>query len=168
MPQQLVNMAKEIGKDVIMVGPLDMVRRNDMFDMVKGGELNYGHNPINRYRRSGEKSRTVPTAWWTTLPVNRQRYTSGKSYDPSRYEKYDNYDAIECGRYGDIPDDYGGKIGVPWRFLGRLDRSQYKVVDKVRPRLNGKNLDTRLIVQKNDVSESLARLITEMIMKKLF
>lgn len=168
MPHQLVNMARKMGKDVIIVGPLDMARRNDMFELVKSGKLNYGHSPINRYRRDGEKSRTAPTAWWTTFPVERGNYSTGKSYDPSRYRKYDNYDAIECPSYSDLPDDYDGKIGVPWRFLGKLDRRQYDVVDKIRPRLDGKNLDTRLIIQRKSVTESLVRRITEMIMRKLF
>lgn len=40
-----------------------------------------------------------------------------KKYDPEKYPKYDNYDAIECGKVADIPYDYDGVIGVPITVL---------------------------------------------------
>lgn len=40
-----------------------------------------------------------------------------KKYDPEKYPKYDNYDAIECGRVEDIPIDYDGVIGTPITVL---------------------------------------------------
>lgn len=41
----------------------------------------------------------------------------GCKYDPEKYPKYDNYDAIECSRSVDIPVDYNGVIGVPISIL---------------------------------------------------
>ena len=41
----------------------------------------------------------------------------GCKYDPEKYPKYDNYDAIECSKSVDIPVDYDGVIGVPITIL---------------------------------------------------
>ena len=165
MPQQLVNMARKMGKHMIMIGPLNMARRNDMLDMVKKGELNYGYTPINRYSREGGKKDTAPTAWWTTMPVSRGEFRSGRKYDPSVYRKMDDSDVVNCDRYEDIPDDYEGEIAVPWRFLGKLNPKQYSVVGKKRGSVNGRNLDTRLLVRRNSggFAESVCRRVLGML-----
>ena len=36
-----------------------------------------------------------------------------KRYSFEDYPKYDNYDAIECGRMENLPCDYDGVIGIP-------------------------------------------------------
>lgn len=42
-----------------------------------------------------------------------------KRYSPKEYPRYDNYNAIEVGRYTDIPYDFDGAMGVPITFLDK-------------------------------------------------
>lgn len=63
---------------------------------------------------NGEKA-LVPSVWFTNLD-SRHLYKTlelTKTYDPAKYPRYDNYDAIEVSCIKDIPKDYDGVMGVP-------------------------------------------------------
>lgn len=45
-----------------------------------------------------------------------------------RYEKYDNYDAIEVPFTNAIPSDYEGLMGVPITFLDKYNPDQFEIV----------------------------------------
>ena len=45
-----------------------------------------------------------------------------------KYNKYDNYDAINVDRVKDIPMDYNGVIGVPITFLGSHNPNQFEII----------------------------------------
>ena len=49
-------------------------------------------------------------------------------YDPKKYPKYDNYDAIEVGKVVNIPKDYKGVMGVPITFLYKYCPEQFEIV----------------------------------------
>ena len=56
--------------------------------------------------------------WFTNLSHNSKRTLElTQRYDPDKYPKYDNYDAIEVSRIKDIPYDYDGVMGVPITIL---------------------------------------------------
>ena len=57
--------------------------------------------------------------WFTNLDISKRHedLILYKTYDPSEYPKYDNYDAIEVSKTTDIPMDYDGLMGVPITFL---------------------------------------------------
>jgi hypothetical protein len=44
------------------------------------------------------------------------------------YDRYENYDAIEVGNYKEIPNDYGGVMGVPITFLDKYNPDQFEIV----------------------------------------
>jgi hypothetical protein len=70
-------------------------------------------------------------------------------YNENDYPKYDNYDAIECKDSKKIPKDYKGNIGVPYRFFTKLNRNQFNIVDSLsNPKLNGKNIMSRIIIKR--------------------
>jgi hypothetical protein len=45
-----------------------------------------------------------------------------------RFPKYDNYNAINCEKVTDIPDDYLGEIGVPITFLDKYNPDQFEII----------------------------------------
>ena len=49
-----------------------------------------------------------------------------EKYDPEKYPKYDNYDAIEVSKVLDIPADFGGYMGVPISFMDKYCPEQFK------------------------------------------
>lgn len=48
--------------------------------------------------------------------------------DPTSYQKYDNYDAIEIPRTDGIPSDYIGVMGVPISFLDKYCPEQFEIL----------------------------------------
>ena len=46
----------------------------------------------------------------------------------AKYEKYDNYDAINVDRTKDIPKDYYGVMGVPVSFIEKYNPGQFEIV----------------------------------------
>ena len=46
----------------------------------------------------------------------------------AKYQKYDNYDAINVNSLKDIPKDYDGVMGVPITILERFNPEQFEIV----------------------------------------
>lgn len=70
--------------------------------------------------------------WYTNLDIDKRHedlilYRRYKE-DPSRYPKYDNYDAIEVSKVKDIPEDYYGVMGVPITFMDSYNPEQFELI----------------------------------------
>lgn len=74
--------------------------------------------------------RVANACWFTNLEHTKRKEFIGltKKYNPTDYPKYDNYDAIEVGKVGDIPKDYDGVMGVPITFFGKHNPKQFEIV----------------------------------------
>jgi len=68
--------------------------------------------------------------WFTNLDYNErhEELILYKNYNPEDNPRYDNYDAIEVGKTGDIPMDYDGLMGVPITFLDKYNPAQFEIV----------------------------------------
>lgn len=80
---------------------------------------------------TGRKWRSIGTgAWFTNLEHKKrhERFLPYKNYTPEEFPNYDNYDAIEVGKVVDIPQDYGGFMGVPITFLDKYNPAQFEIV----------------------------------------
>ena len=67
--------------------------------------------------------------WFTNIQhsfINPQLVTDAK-YDPAKYAKYDNYDAINIDKVKNIPLDYSGEMGVPISFLDKFNPDQFEI-----------------------------------------
>lgn len=140
----------------------------DTFPLIKDGEVKVGYSKPKSFTRPDGTEKAVASLWNTNLEGDgekvRKTPTLVKSYheDPTAYPKLDNYDAIEVSRVKDIPYDYEGPMAVPVTYLedplpgyttlGMLT-GEHTVIDGEyvlghQGRLNGKNLFTRIIIQK--------------------
>ena len=63
--------------------------------------------------------RVSGVTWFTNLDISKRHedIILYKHYSPELYPKYDNYDAINVNKVGDIPCDYTGVMGVPITFM---------------------------------------------------
>ena len=150
----------------------------DTFPQIKDGEVKVGYTKPKSFTRPDGTEKAVATLWYTNLEGDgekvRKTPTLVKSYheDPTAYPKLDNYDAIEVGRAKDIPYDYDGKMAVPVTYLedplpgyttlGMLT-GEHTVIDGEyvlghQGRLNGKNMFTRIIIQKKTPMAKNAKL----------
>ena len=125
----------------------------------------------------GKKFFKVKTRWFTNLDVKKRHefLTLTEKYDPTKYPKFDNYDAINVDKVNDIPKDYWGVMGVPTTFLTKFCPEQFNIIgityskdknpdiEKIRtspnhrhnPIINGKDIYPRILVQRRKpVSEN--------------
>lgn len=68
--------------------------------------------------------------WFTNMdnPKRHEKIPLYKRYSPAEYPRYDNYDAIEVGKFLEIPCDYDGLMGVPDTFLNRFNPRQFELI----------------------------------------
>lgn len=68
--------------------------------------------------------------WFTNLDHEKRNtpLELTNAYDPRKYPRYDNYDAIES-KTANIPRDYDGVIGVPISFLHKYCPDQFEILD---------------------------------------
>jgi cytosine-specific methyltransferase len=119
------------------------------------------HNTRFWIDEDGQKWRSLGNAMWLTNLKKTDSNASLKltqKYDPEKYPKFDNYDAIYVPRTIDIPMDYDGVMAVPITFLKYYDSKQFEIVgeanhgsdgpyDLFKPILNGKEKYKRLLVK---------------------
>ena len=140
----------------------------DTFRDMKDGEVKVGYTKPKSFTRPDGTDATVGTLWYTNMKGDgikvRKTATLVKSYceNPAAYSKLDNYDAIEVSRVQDIPYDYDEPMAVPVTYLENplpgyatlgILTGAHTVIDGEyvlghQDRINGKNLFTRIIIQK--------------------
>lgn len=142
----------EHNRDFITLGNINAVTYVDIFPHIRDGRILTGVNfnvseefgvPSSykdRVRTTIDNngklvSRISNIAWYTSLEHEVEKYMElTKSFNENDYKKYDNYDAIEVSRVGDIPKDYGGVMGVPVNFLKDYNPKQFQIVGSNRGR----------------------------------
>ena len=143
-------------KACLIIGPTSAFHYEEVYNLLKNNVLRLGHKGYLQdlaFWFIGEdgKKHGIASAVFTTLQVNnRERhFTPTKTYNPTDYPKYDNYDAIECKFKNDLPIDVQGKIGIPdtfWFYYPELD---YEVIEhRGDLKLNGKTVYERLIIRR--------------------
>ena len=99
--------------DFIIIGNTNAVTYKEIFPLFKDNKVRLGYCTIKTFcTRNGTKE-FGNVGWFSTLPVKKRTLTLTATYDPDKYPKYENYDAININRIKDIPYDYDGLMGVP-------------------------------------------------------
>lgn len=136
----------EYNKKFLIIGNTNSLTYKEIFSLVKEDRLRTGYTNFNvgmffvvpddweKYHHidnNGNKIARVSTScWFTNLEVekHKQDITLYKKYSPKEYPKYENFDAINCNKVSDIPEDYFGFIGVPITFIDKYNPSQFEIV----------------------------------------
>lgn len=146
--REYVAQLMEYEKDFIILGSINAVTYKEVFPLLKDGKIwaGYSFNKTmefimpNTYELKGKgyvddkgnKHGFVPgMAWYTNLDILKRHADldlRGNYYSPELYPKYDNYDAIEVSKTGDIPCDYDGVMGVPVTFLDKHNPEQFEIL----------------------------------------
>ena len=156
--QQLI----EHGKKFLIIGPLNLIKYKDTFPYFMKGLAWPGVNWVKSFTEPGGKVMKMGNVVWYTNLDHKKRHeflTLTEKYDSVKYPKYDNYDAIEVGKYTDIPKDYAGVMGVPISYLMHHNTEQFEIVgelnngsnnewDYAEPMIDGKVKYTRILIRK--------------------
>lgn len=136
-------------KKFIIIGNVNALKYKEIFPLLKDNKLWIGASI-----HSGDRKFNVPddypldaagcgidedgrrfirvkgVRWYTNLDI-KQRHEElilVRRYDPERYPKYANYDAIDVSKVADIPYDYAGEMGVPITFMDKFNPEQFEIV----------------------------------------
>ena len=142
----------------LVMGPMTQVKSPAIFKDFADGRMWYGANLRGgewfqippHYPLEGESitddqgrkwARLGNVHWFTNMPHGRRpkplKLTA--TYDPQRYPKYLNCDAINVDRSRDIPRDYEGRMGVPISFLDKHCPEQFTLLHTLWPVLQKPN-----------------------------
>mgnify|MGYP002625481984 CR=1 FL=1 len=74
--------------------------------------------------------RVVGVRWFTNLdyPQRHEDLDLYKHYTPEEYPTYENYDAINVNKTGEIPIDFEGIMGVPITFMDKYNPDQFEIL----------------------------------------
>ena len=156
--REYVKQLAAYNKKFVIIGNLNAVTYKEIFPLIKNNKLWLGNGfhagnayfftPNTRDFASGvydEKTGLVKfrnVRWFTNLDHGRRhqplplmtmsenlKYSKHKEVKGKRkYDKYDNYKAIEVPFTDAIPSDYGGVMGVPISFLDKYNPDQFEIV----------------------------------------
>ena len=135
-------------KKFVIVGNQNAITYKEVFPLLRDDRLWLGVNKVKEFAvpsadhperdniakdgNGGTVARFGNICWYTNLDI-RKRHEDLFLYhryneDPSKYPKYDNYDAIEVSKVKDIPEDYFGVMGVPITFLDSYNPEQFEIL----------------------------------------
>ena len=142
----------EYGKKFIVIGNVNAISYREIFTLIKDGKIWLGASI-----HSGDREFRVPDTypldaagcridddgikyirvkgvrWFTNLDYKErhEEMTLFERYNPEKYPKYDNYDAINIDKTAEIPYDYDGEMGVPITFLDKYNPDQFEILDGI-------------------------------------
>lgn len=171
----------EFNKKFIILGNMNALTYKEVFPLIKENKIWLGYRNLgsdmffeitDEYKKvivkekkegSGWKEidgevmgRVANACWYTNLEhtKRKEKIYLDKTYNPTDYPKYDNYDAINVNRLEDIPKDYDGVMGVPITYLGKYNPNQFKIIkfrkgdDDKDLSVNGKCPYFRILIRK--------------------
>ena len=149
-------------KEFLIIGPLNAATYKEIFPFILEKRIWSGYNNVRHFTSPDGNTRTLGNVFWYTNLPNRsltEELVLTKKYDPSSYDKFDDYDAININRVTDIPMDYDGLMGVPTSFFqGKYNPNQFEIVGEIKhgsdgdfdfckPFVNGVEKFTRLVIR---------------------
>ena len=148
----------DYGKKFIIIGNVNAITYKEIFPLIQQNKVWLGasiHSGDREFRvaddypleaatwridEDGKKYiRVKGVRWYTNLDYS-QRYEDiplYKQYNPTEYELFDNYDAINVDRVVDIPVDYNGIMGVPITFLDKYNPAQFEIIGLIAGNIKG-------------------------------
>lgn len=165
-------------KQYLLIGNQNAITYKEIFPYIKNEKAWIGYRfgdmafkvpadtPPRKTRfwidETGQKWRSLGNAMWlTNLDTERKHHKLELSskYDPKKYPKYDNFDAINVTRVVDIPCDYYGIMGVPLTYLKYHNPEQFEIIgeanhgsdnefDLFKPIVNEKQIFKRILIKR--------------------
>ena len=177
----LFSLLIKYNKKYLLICNQNAITYKEIFPYIRNGEAWIGYKfgdmkfkvpndtPPRKYRfwidENGQKWRSLGNAMWlTNLDTGRmyQQLVLTCHYDPLKYHKYDDFNAINVSRVAEIPCDYDGIMGVPLTYLKYHNPNQFEIVgeanhgsdnefDLFKPTINGKEIFKRILIRKNNL-----------------
>lgn len=150
--RDFITLLFEHNKKFLFIGTIGMFGYSAIWKCVQERKLWHGYRrSMGMWFRMPDSYETTPNvkivngercihlgniAWLTNMEHDNMdlKVELTESYEPDKYPKYDNYDAINVNKTKDIPKDYYEPMGVPLSFLRNYSPEQFELIG-----LNGFN-----------------------------
>ena len=129
--REYVAQLMQYGKKFLIIGSMNAITYKEIFPYIKNNELWLGITSVKDFiQPNGEIKKFGNICWLTNLEHKKrnEELILYKSYNPTEYPKYDNYNAIEVSKVAEIPMDYEGVMGVPISFLDKYCPNQFEII----------------------------------------
>lgn len=155
--REYVSLLAKQGKKFLIIGNTNSITYKEIFPLIKENKLWLGCTNFNvgmffevpenwdRFhhvdKETGRKIARVSTSCWYTnldhgrrhLPLELMTMEDNLRFSTNlrgklAYDRYDNFDAIEVGRYKEIPSNFTGTMGVPVTFLDKYNPDQFEII----------------------------------------
>ena len=152
--RELYNIIKFFDKDFILLAPNTCFGYKNIKEDILQNKFFVGYEtPSGMFfdMPDGSQKRLGNVGWITNILIDKPELKLKQEFNPTKYPKYDNYDAIEVSRVNLIPKDYFGLMGVPITFMNKYNRKQFEIVELLSSlRLDGKEKFKRFIIRRKD------------------
>ena len=118
-------------KKFIVIGNVNAVTYNEVFPLLKNNQIWLGRTSPKEFIQPNKSIKKFGNiSWFTNLEIVKRREFLDliERYNPDKYPKYDNYDAISVNKVLDIPVDYDGVMGVPITFMDKHNPEQFEII----------------------------------------
>ena len=130
--REFVGTLMEYGKKFIVIGNKNAVTYKEMLPLLRSDEVWLGYYSPSEFGTPSGTTKKINglSRWFTNLDIQKrhENLILYKHYSPDEYPKYDNYDAINVDKVGEIPLDYDGVMGVPITFLDKYNPEQFEII----------------------------------------
>lgn len=132
--REFVKWVMDADKKFLIIGNQNAITYKEIFPYLKENKIWLGYHNVKTFKQDdGNEKDFGNVCWFTNLDIKKRHDTIATGYlygdDTSKYPTYDNYNAINCDKVNEIPDDYDGAIGVPITFLGKYCPAQFEILD---------------------------------------
>lgn len=136
-------------KDFLVIGSQNAISYVNFFSLIKNEKVRVGVNYVKEFGISDvglhkytknvrwcDKSEKYiakfgNVIWFTTLQHNVHKpLTLTETYSADKYQKYDNFNAINVDRVSQIPKNYSGAMGVPITYINKHDSDMFRILGK--------------------------------------
>jgi hypothetical protein len=142
--KEYIALLVEHEKKFLIIGNKNSITLKEVFPLIKDNKIWLGYSSPNEFDTPDGKTKKVAglCRWYTNLDIKKrhEKLILWETYDPKKFPKYDNYDAIDIGktnksgkRVGDIdliPKDYYGVMGVPITFMDKYNPEQFEIIGR--------------------------------------
>lgn len=152
--QELLDIIEEYNKNFILILPLTHLGTVKTYKKMIEREYKISNRVQKFYSLFSNETKQVACYFFNNIKDFKYTRINEKPKLKVNFQKYDNYDALECPKleYLNLLKDYKENIGVPITILKDVDKykDEFDFVEErpVKPQLNGKDLFNRIIIRK--------------------
>lgn len=168
--REYINLLIKYKKHFLIIGNINASNCKEIFPLVLKNQIWFGCTQPKEFALEFEKeNQTNPikkmklgfARWYTNLENSKrnEKLILCKKYSENEYQKFDDYDAINIDKLIDIPNDYFGKIAVPFSFLDKYNPKQFHILGKLsgskidqynlgHPVINGQQKYQRIVIER--------------------